>query len=358
MSRYPIVLSLAFGVLSACSTTKLNSDAPKRSTASLPSVPRAGERVQASVNRQLLLGADSQVDVTPLLKFIQTHTYSLASPKVIYHWAFRPDLRSVTNSTDDLGFQYAKKGASFYWQGQFEHPESDDFYGRGLYFSKDPVSTENYGESPAQNGDGWMLLQLTLPTTIKIFDLNGFEVSTASQTPADLEIKGILSALGCSDDVTRGSSGSWAKNLMRPKRSSTPTCISTIHKIFSELNPIDLFTYDYQAFNFSSCAEPFQSIGHEAFVVTDGSWIRPEFVRMYTPSTKDNLEGRQMIQGIFDRAYQENDADHSTHQFSVKPRMRQLWVDVPQNSIDPKYVDKFLHSFNFRCDAENLYQRN
>ena len=314
----------------------------------------------ASEARQLVQGASSQVDVTPLLKFVQTHTYSLASPKVIYHWAFRPDLRSVTLSTDNLGFQYALKGASYYWRGQFDQPKNDNYYGRGLYFSKDPVSTENYGENPASNidgsnVDGWILLQLTIPTTARIFDLNGFEVSQTSPTRADVEIKEILTALGCSDDVTDGSSGSWAKNLMRPKHSSAPTCIAAIHKIFSDLSPIDLFAYDYRAFNFSGCVRPYGSVGEEAFVLTNGSWLRPEFVRLFDPSTNDNLENRRMLQGIFDRANTEKFDNPDKHQYTDLPRQHQLWADIPQNSVDQRQVGDFLQHSIFRGSDSNVY---
>ena len=316
----------------------------------------AGMASQELENRHLLQGASGLVDVTPLLSFVQTHTYHLTSPKIIFHWAFRPDLRSVSLSTDPVGFQYAKQGAAFYWQGQVDQPNSSDFYGRGLYFSKDPVSSEGYGENPEGNGDSWLLLQLTIPTTARIFDLNGFEVSKTSPSPADIQMKQILTALGCSDDVTDGRSGSWAKNLMRPKHSSSPTCIAAIHEIFSQLNPIDLFVYDYRAFSFSACAAPVRTLGEEAFVVTDGSWLRPEFVRIFDPSTKDNSESRQIIQGIFDRANNEKLENPIAHQYDGLPTRHQLWADIPQNSVETKQTDEFLRQFNFRCVSEGLYQ--
>ncbi len=247
----------------------------------------------------------AEKDLKLMTKYFKSFVYELERPVLMYNWS-QGGLK-LKSASDPIGVKMVVNGAKSYWRSQNNVDNDDNMYGFGLYAALDPVATRSYGEFEGN----WVLLEMKLPQGFRTLDLGRDGNNAFPQ-----RIQKILTDAKCPSrwaDAT-----SMFDSLMQPKSPKVETeCMNLIRAVFQQNLAIDGFLYNYNSSEFAECVDPRlkalnanasdewgnsnhqRAIRSRAAVITDSKWVKPELIRIYTPTTSDAKDERLRITSLF-----------------------------------------------------------
>lgn len=227
------------------------------------------------------------VDITKLVKHLQSSVTSLKQPVTVYNWS----TAGAYGDSSSLGI--AEQGAKTFWNS-FGYDAANNMYGRGLYAANDPIVSSSFGGF----SDKWLLLEMKLPVGFVLVDLLN-EKNTVTITG---DLQDTLSLFSCPNNSKLDDF------FISGGQKLSPTCQKLVKHIFSEIFKIDGFAYGYSESSFKACSSSQSFMGYRAFVITDSKWMSPELITYYNSKSTHHIEKRIMIQSLF---YSQLDNDDS-----------------------------------------------
>lgn len=267
-------------------------------------------------------------DIQTVVKFAQQYVMKTEKPVRFYSWGPAGDYLQETSGASPKGYQKIVRGAKRFWENRKSN--LNGFYGSGLYFSFDPVSTRTYGgESKSA-----MVTRIELPVGSRILIFPGLLLKNNIPMLIPNEVKAALWRLsGFTTPLPPIVEEKPEPELTGPPPPPTtaddkPVEPFTLAKLFSSpyFNMIDLFQSFspeftekyYQALDeiFSKqlgivgFAYPYYTLRYipgrlpqdpemGAFVLTGSSGIEPKHVKIYHAQTQDEIEERRLLQSMF-----------------------------------------------------------
>lgn len=217
------------------------------------------------------------VDISATTDFFASLVKPLTKSVTIYNWSQQSTEHHTSEDfSDALGLSRR------FWRSYGTLTQG--MYGVGLYGALDPVTTDSFGYGPS-----WRLLVMDLPIGFRFLD---FMQLTSASSKLSQQVSTQLLAFECPTTALPDAFFTDGGAKLSQK------CQKLVRKIFQETLQIDGFAYPYGDVPFAECSND-PSVHNRAFVITRDSWMRPEYIRYYTPASTDNLEERVMIESLF-----------------------------------------------------------
>lgn len=224
------------------------------------------------------------VDITPLVKYFSKNVRVLNKESKIFHWD-----SSGRSGSGEVRLNDLRSMAKIFWDSYGDFSEGS-YFGDGLYFSIDPIYTNNYGISI----NPWSLLVLNLPKKLKILDFVNARVwIDFATTDSDLlPVVKILKSFNCNPFSS-------AIELFYSMGPDQPlSCRNLIKKVYKDILGVQLIAYSYgQARNYSCYSPTFYA--NLAFILIDSKWIKKGMFQFYNRDYLANESERIEIQSLY-----------------------------------------------------------
>jgi len=250
----------------------------------------------------------SATELQQVTSYFSAYIHELKEPVYMFSWANsakrkNPVFKSGLNSVPDFLRAEIRNEANGYWQDLCTHTSADpadcdpnhpldswNIYGNGFYLAHDPVTTMDFGGSPA-----WVLYQVQLSAGLRYVDLN--DANVISNPPQN--ILDAFKNLGCPAAWIEKGVLDFANvfTVANPHQfpDASNDCKLALRKVFKENLAINGYFYRYRATRFSECPK-----AREAMVLTDDGKIQD--LKVFNALSAANREDRVRIQSLFYKA--------------------------------------------------------
>jgi hypothetical protein len=268
---------------------------------------------------------------------------TMKRPIYFYSWSQGRYSPQVGRSDDPTGYTFLQSKVDGYWNTRnVGNSVNGQTYGSGLYAAVDPVGTRQYG-----GGADWVVSQIVMPTGARVINFGDENFNSIQVTPA---MASAFDRLGCP--------ASWKQEqslrpdlVLRSDSSASSGCTAAIKDVMLNGLKLDGFLYGYPngVRYFNACNPSFTQVGgnqlhytdsgndqfparNSAIVITSMKNLPAAQVRVFNSQTRDALDDRLRIQGLYYMAAHDGDFSRTGR---VSPADLRLPFDATMTASHP-----------------------